>query len=47
MAGARGDKLEFHELTSERWGDLEALFGERGACGGCWCVSCVGAKAKG
>ncbi len=25
-------------LTPERWGDLEALFGERGACGGCWCM---------
>ena len=30
--------LEFHPLTPERWNDLEALFGERGACGGCWCM---------
>jgi len=30
--------LEFHPLTPERWKDLEALFGERGACGGCWCM---------
>ena len=30
--------LEFHPLTSKRWSDLEALFGERGACGGCWCM---------
>lgn len=30
--------LEFHPLTSERWNDFEALFGERGACGGCWCM---------
>jgi GNAT superfamily N-acetyltransferase len=30
--------LQFHPLTPERWGDLEALFGERGACGGCWCM---------
>ena len=30
--------LEFHPLTSERWQDLEALFGPRGACGGCWCM---------
>ena len=22
----------------ERWGDLETLFGARGACGGCWCM---------
>ncbi|MEW6034922.1 MAG: GNAT family N-acetyltransferase, partial [Chloroflexota bacterium] len=25
-------------LTTERWGDLEELFGPRGACGGCWCM---------
>jgi GNAT superfamily N-acetyltransferase len=30
--------LEFHPVTPERWGDLERLFGERGACGGCWCM---------
>jgi len=30
--------LEFRPLTGERWPDLEALFGERGACGGCWCM---------
>lgn len=30
--------LEFHPLTPARWKDLEALFGERGACGGCWCM---------
>jgi len=30
--------LEFHPLTRERWADLEKLFGERGACGGCWCM---------
>src|SRR3712207_7273034 len=28
----------FHPLTPERWGDLERLFGARGACGGCWCM---------
>jgi GNAT superfamily N-acetyltransferase len=27
-----------HPLTIERWNDLVALFGERGACGGCWCM---------
>lgn len=26
----------FAPLTVERWPDLEALFGPRGACGGCW-----------
>ncbi|HPI32529.1 MAG TPA: GNAT family N-acetyltransferase [candidate division Zixibacteria bacterium] len=30
--------LTFHPLTPERWGDFEALFGVRGACGGCWCM---------
>jgi hypothetical protein len=25
-------------LTPERWPALEALFGERGAVGGCWCM---------
>lgn len=24
--------------TPERWEDLEALFGPRGACAGCWCM---------
>jgi GNAT superfamily N-acetyltransferase len=30
--------LKFHLLTSERWTDLERLFGKNGACGGCWCM---------
>jgi GNAT superfamily N-acetyltransferase len=30
--------LQFHPATAERWPDLEELFGERGACGGCWCM---------
>ena len=30
--------LGIHPLTSERWPDLEKLFGPRGACGGCWCM---------
>jgi len=30
--------LTFAPLTPERWGDFETLFGERGACGGCWCM---------
>jgi GNAT superfamily N-acetyltransferase len=28
--------VEFHVLTPDRWADLEALFGPRGACAGCW-----------
>ena len=31
-------RLAFHPLTGERWPDLEELFGQRGACGGCWCM---------
>jgi GNAT superfamily N-acetyltransferase len=31
-------KLEWHPLTMERWHDFKRLFGERGACGGCWCM---------
>lgn len=29
----------FEPLTPDRWGDLETLFGARGACGGCWCMA--------
>ncbi|HLF27309.1 MAG TPA: GNAT family N-acetyltransferase [Anaerolineae bacterium] len=40
MGDESGSKLalEFHPLTSERWRDLETLFGPRGAVGGCWCL---------
>ncbi len=31
--------MEFLPLTPARWSDLEGLFGERGACGGCWCMA--------
>lgn len=30
--------FQFHPLTADRWADLEALFGPRGACAGCWCM---------
>jgi GNAT superfamily N-acetyltransferase len=30
--------LTFAPLDLARWGDLETLFGARGACGGCWCM---------
>ncbi|MEW6456253.1 MAG: GNAT family N-acetyltransferase [Acidobacteriota bacterium] len=40
MSSTRASLLDlgFHLLTTERWRDLEMLFGERGACGGCWCM---------
>ena len=31
-------RIEIFPLTPARWKDLEALFGPRGACGGCWCM---------
>jgi len=31
-------KINFRPLTSRNWSDLEALFGPRGASGGCWCM---------
>ena len=31
-------RLVCHPLTHDRWTDFETLFGERGACGGCWCT---------
>ncbi|MCQ3939038.1 MAG: GNAT family N-acetyltransferase [Chloroflexi bacterium] len=30
--------LSFHPLTQKLWRDFEMLFGENGACGGCWCM---------
>lgn len=33
----REPAVEIHPATPDRWGDVEALFGPRGACGGCWC----------
>jgi GNAT superfamily N-acetyltransferase len=36
MAGA--DKVRCVELEPRLWPTLEALFGDNGACGGCWCM---------
>ncbi len=30
--------IKFHPATPSRWADIEDLFGEGGACGGCWCM---------
>ncbi len=35
---AKNQPWTFHPLTADRWSDFEALFGEKGACGGCWCM---------
>jgi GNAT superfamily N-acetyltransferase len=31
--------LSFKPLDGDTWNDLVTLFGARGACGGCWCMS--------
>jgi GNAT superfamily N-acetyltransferase len=30
--------LTFHPLTPDCWDAFATLFGDRGACGGCWCM---------
>jgi GNAT superfamily N-acetyltransferase len=32
-------KTIWKPLSAETWKDFERLFGERGACGGCWCMT--------
>ena len=32
-------KFQFYPLRKNNWKNFETLFGERGACGGCWCMS--------
>ena len=39
QSGTHTDKLIFKPLTLSTWQDFENLFGARGACGGCWCMS--------
>jgi len=34
----KGMNLQFHPASPDRWAEVEELFGERGACGGCWCM---------
>ncbi len=31
-------ELSFQPLTTDQWNNFVSLFGERGACGGCWCM---------
>ena len=31
-------KYSFYPVTKENWKDFESLFGEKGACAGCWCM---------
>ncbi len=39
MPPSRKPKLTIHPLTMDRWDDFVELFGTRGACGGCWCMT--------
>jgi GNAT superfamily N-acetyltransferase len=38
-ATRRNPAFTWRAATPSRWRDVEALFGERGACGGCWCMT--------
>jgi GNAT superfamily N-acetyltransferase len=38
ITDSESERYSFSPLTSERWQDFASLFGERGACGGCWCM---------
>lgn len=31
-------KYKFYTVSKENWKDFEKLFGEKGACAGCWCM---------
>ena len=31
-------QLKFYPATPARWPDVEEVFGDRGACAGCWCM---------
>jgi predicted GNAT family acetyltransferase len=33
------EQLSFQPLVKENWKQFEQLFGEKGACGNCWCMS--------
>jgi GNAT superfamily N-acetyltransferase len=37
--------LTIEPVTPDRWDDFERLFGERGACAGCWCMYHRGTRA--
>src|SRR5262249_13696687 len=37
-AGSSGMKLTIRPLTPDLWPAVEDLFGEKGACNGCWCM---------
>lgn len=34
----RTENLAIHPVTIDHWNGMKELFGEKGACGGCWCM---------
>jgi len=36
--GSDAASIRYVELSPEGWAGVERLFGEKGACGGCWCM---------
>jgi GNAT superfamily N-acetyltransferase len=38
MESDMNEKIAYSPVTPERWTDFETLFGEHGACEGCWCM---------
>lgn len=38
-ARARAPRLRMEPADAAHWPDLCALFGDKGACGGCWCMT--------
>lgn len=34
----KSPSIKFYPVTPSRWKDFEKLFGDNGACGGCWCM---------
>lgn len=40
------EKLSFEPLSTANWPKFVALFGERGACGNCWCMYYRRTKAE-
>ena len=43
---APAETLTFRAVGPDRWDDLARLFGSRGACGGCWCMSWRRSRAE-
>lgn len=38
MGSGIADEMTFEPVTKKNWGKFIQLFGEKGACGNCWCM---------